>query len=129
MRLRVAADPAHPQPDAVLFAKLYDVGQDGSRVLPANAIAPFRVSGLPADGTPVEVTVTLPGIVRPIEGGHSLRLVEVAFGPPCLSLYFPVFLDCDLPDAFTRDYPEAGTASMGWRLRRWRLEFYDFNEP
>jgi ABC-2 type transport system ATP-binding protein len=75
VRLQVAADPAHPQPDAVLFAKLYDVGQDGSRVLPANAIAPFRVSGLPADGTPVEVTVTLPGIVRPIEGGHALRLV------------------------------------------------------
>ncbi|SED20455.1 ABC-2 type transport system ATP-binding protein [Amycolatopsis tolypomycina] len=75
VRLQVAADPAHPQPDAVLFAKLYDVGQDGSRVLPANAIAPFRVSGLPADGTPVDVTVTLPGIVRPIEGGHSLRLV------------------------------------------------------
>ncbi|GAA3581893.1 alpha/beta fold hydrolase [Amycolatopsis ultiminotia] len=75
VRLRIATDPAHPLPEAVLFAKLYDVGTDGSRVLPANAVAPLRVSGLPADGTPVDVTVTLPGIVRPIEAGHSLRLV------------------------------------------------------
>ncbi|WP_406634055.1 alpha/beta fold hydrolase [Amycolatopsis sp. WGS_07] len=75
VRLQVATDPAHPQPEAVLFAKLYDVGQDGTRVLPANAVAPFRVTGLPADGTPVDVTVTLPGVVRPIDAGHSLRLV------------------------------------------------------
>ena len=86
VRLRIATDPTRPQSEAVLFAKLYDVGQDGSRVLPANAIAPFRVTGLPADGKPVEVAVTLPGVVRPIEGGHSLRLVvgttDQAFATP-----------------------------------------------
>ncbi|GAB3151592.1 alpha/beta fold hydrolase [Amycolatopsis stemonae] len=96
VRLQVAADPAHPQPDAVLFAKLYDIGQDGSRVLPANAIAPFRVSGLPANGNPVEVTVTLPGIVRPIEGGHSLRLVvgttDQSFATPGAPAVFRVAL-------------------------------------
>jgi ABC-2 type transport system ATP-binding protein len=96
VRLQIAADPAHPQPEAVLFAKLYDVGQDGSRVLPSNAIAPFRVSGLPADGTPVGVTVTLPGIVRPIEGGHSLRLVvgttDQAFAAPAAPAVFRIAL-------------------------------------
>jgi ABC-2 type transport system ATP-binding protein len=80
VRLQVSADPAAtsgtaPQREAVLFAKLYDVSAEGVRTLPANAVAPFRVSGLPADGSPVEVTVTLPGIVRPLEAGHSLRLV------------------------------------------------------
>jgi ABC-2 type transport system ATP-binding protein len=77
VRLRVAAVPsaAKPATQAVLFAKLYDVGSDGSRTLPANAIAPFRIPALPQDGTPVDVTVTLPGIVRPIESGHSLQLV------------------------------------------------------
>jgi ABC-2 type transport system ATP-binding protein len=76
VRLRVAADPAAgpPPSEAVLFAKLYDVGPDGVRTLPANAVAPVRVPGLPADGTPVEVTVTLPGIVRPVEAGHVLQL-------------------------------------------------------
>ncbi|WP_328617506.1 alpha/beta fold hydrolase [Amycolatopsis sp. NBC_00355] len=96
VRLQIAADPAQPQPEAVLFAKLYDVGQDGSRVLPANAIAPFRVSGLPANGNPVEVTVTLPGIVRPIEGGHSLRLVvgttDQAFAAPAAPAVFRIAL-------------------------------------
>ena len=95
VRLQVAADPARPQPDAVLFAKLYDVGQDGSRVLPANAVAPFRVT-LPADGKPVDVTVTLPGVVRPIESGHSLQLVvgttDQAFSSPVSPAVFRVGL-------------------------------------
>jgi ABC-2 type transport system ATP-binding protein len=69
VRLRVAGGT----PDAVLFAKLYDVSPDGTRTLPANAVAPIRVA-LPADGSPAEVTVTLPGVVRPIESGHSLQL-------------------------------------------------------
>ncbi len=75
VRLQVAADPVAPQREAVLFAKLYDVNSEGVRTLPANAVAPFRVSGLPADGSPVEVTVTLPGIVRPLDAGHRLQLV------------------------------------------------------
>ncbi|NUT92525.1 MAG: ABC transporter ATP-binding protein, partial [Saccharothrix sp.] len=35
----------------------------------------FRVRNLPADGSPVEVTVTLPGAVRPVESDHRLQLV------------------------------------------------------
>ena len=73
-RLRVSATPGSPR-DAVLFAKLYDVSPEGARTLPANAIAPIRISSLPADGSPAEVTVTMPGVVRPIESGHSLQLV------------------------------------------------------
>ncbi|NUT49988.1 MAG: ATP-binding cassette domain-containing protein, partial [Saccharothrix sp.] len=43
--------------------------------LPGSAVAPVRVADLPADGTPVEVTVTLPGAVRPVEADHRLQLV------------------------------------------------------
>ncbi|MQA07496.1 MAG: alpha/beta fold hydrolase [Pseudonocardiaceae bacterium] len=78
VRLRVSAAPGAPgdaSRDAVLFVKLYDVGPDGNRVLPGSAVAPIRVNRLPADGGPVEVTVTLPGIVRPIEAGHRVQLV------------------------------------------------------
>jgi ABC-2 type transport system ATP-binding protein len=98
VRLRVSADPAtaKPQTDAVLFAKLYDVGTDGTRTLPANTIAPFRVTNLPTDGSPVEVTVTLPGIVRPIEAGHSLALVvsttDQAYSSPADPAVFRVSL-------------------------------------
>jgi ABC-2 type transport system ATP-binding protein len=60
--------------DTVLFAKLYDVGPDGRRTLPGSTVAPFRVQ-LPADGSSVDVTVTLGGIVRPVAAGHRLQLV------------------------------------------------------
>jgi dipeptidase len=40
-----------------------------------------------------------------------------AFGPPCLSVYFPVFLDGDLPAAFSRSSPEPCADSFWWRLR------------
>jgi ABC-2 type transport system ATP-binding protein len=86
VRLNISALPSSglpssgsPSPgapsDAVLFAKLYDVGPDGNRTLPANAVAPLRVPGLSPGSGAREVTVTLPGIVRPVEAGHSLQLV------------------------------------------------------
>ncbi|WP_209621472.1 alpha/beta fold hydrolase [Saccharothrix coeruleofusca] len=77
VRLRVAAVPGQPVPadGAVLFVKLYDADSNGVRTLPGSAVAPVRVADLPADGTPVEVTVTLPGAVRPVESDHRLELV------------------------------------------------------
>ncbi|MCP2169365.1 ABC-2 type transport system ATP-binding protein [Goodfellowiella coeruleoviolacea] len=87
VRLRISS-PAGQQgaDEAVLFAKLYDVAADGSRTLPGSAVAPLRVTGLPADGSPVEVTVTLPGIVRPVAAGHRLQLVvtttDLAYATP-----------------------------------------------
>ncbi len=73
VRLRVAAVGAPG--DGVLFAKLYDVGPDGTKSLPGNAVAPIRLPEPPADGTAVEVVVALPAVVHPVESGHRLRLV------------------------------------------------------
>jgi ABC-2 type transport system ATP-binding protein len=72
-RLRVARGD-QTSGEAILFAKLYDVSADGTRVLPGSAVAPFRVA-LPPDGSAAEVTVTLPPAVRPVESGHKLALV------------------------------------------------------
>ncbi|MBL1080581.1 CocE/NonD family hydrolase [Streptomyces actinomycinicus] len=59
--------------DAVLFGKVYDVGPDGARqVLPAQLVAPFRVTGAKAGK---DVTVTLPAIDHEVQKGHRLRLV------------------------------------------------------
>jgi ABC-2 type transport system ATP-binding protein len=77
IRLRVAAaqiDTTTQPYEAVLFVKLYDVGQDGRRTLPGAAVAPVRISPLSADGTPTEVTVTLAGVVRPVQAGHRLEV-------------------------------------------------------
>ncbi|MFD9889988.1 alpha/beta fold hydrolase [Amycolatopsis sp. NPDC059027] len=121
VRLRISADPAHPVPEAVLFAKLYDVGQDGTRALPANAVAPFRVTGLPADGSPVDVTVTLPGIVRPVEAGHSLRLVvgttDQAYSVPATPAAFRIAL----ADNTALGVPVVQGTAVGAGVPAWQL--------
>lgn len=49
--------------------------------------------------------------------GRALPLLQCAFGPPCLSVYLPIFLDGDLPPGFAGDHPEGAHPSLGWRLR------------
>jgi ABC-2 type transport system ATP-binding protein len=77
IRVHVAAAPTGantPPSEAVLFVKLYDLGPDQRRTLPGGAVAPVRIGPLPADGTPVEVTVALAGVVRPVQAGHQLEV-------------------------------------------------------
>jgi ABC-2 type transport system ATP-binding protein len=72
VQLQVARIPGQPAPaEAVLFAGTSEVAPDGTRSLLGSAVAPLRVA-VPADGSPVSVTVTLPGVVAPVEAGHSL---------------------------------------------------------
>ncbi|MGQ0838852.1 alpha/beta fold hydrolase [Actinokineospora sp.] len=96
-KLRVSAVPGLPATDgAVLFAKLYDVGPDGVRTLPGSAVSAFRVPSLPADGSPAEVTVSLPGIVRPIEADHRVELVvsttDQAYATPAQAAAYRIAL-------------------------------------
>lgn len=51
-------------------------------------------------------------------GGSEERLpvVGCAFGPPCLSLYFPIFLTGALPSSFSRTGPEAVADTMSGRI-------------
>ncbi|MFE7589415.1 alpha/beta fold hydrolase [Kitasatospora sp. NPDC057512] len=77
--VRVTAD----RPDAVLFAKLYDVGPDGKAVLPQQLAAPLRVTGADAGQT---VTVALPAVDHTFPAGHRVRLVlastDLAYASP-----------------------------------------------
>lgn len=59
--------------DAVLFAKLYDVGPGGAQpVLPSQLVEPLRVEGAKAGK---DVRITLPAIDHEVDDGHRLRLV------------------------------------------------------
>ena len=70
----VARVPGQPAPaEAVLFAKTFEVDPAGNRTLLGSAVAPVRVA-VPADGSPARVTVTLPGVVAPIEAGNHLEV-------------------------------------------------------
>ncbi|MEV0554008.1 MULTISPECIES: CocE/NonD family hydrolase [unclassified Streptomyces] len=59
--------------DAVLFAKVYDVGPGGAQpVLPSQLVEPVRVEGAKAGK---DVRITLPAIDHEVDDGHRLRLV------------------------------------------------------
>lgn len=83
----VSADRA----DAVLFAKLYDVGPDGKSVLPQQLAAPLRVTGADAGRT---VTVALPAVDHTFPAGHRVRLVlaatDLAYASPAQPAVYKV---------------------------------------
>ncbi|GAB7108518.1 CocE/NonD family hydrolase [Streptomyces phaeofaciens JCM 4814] len=84
--------------DAVLFAKVYDVGADGTQqVLPSQLVAPVRVEGAEAGK---DVTITLPAIDHDIDEGHRLRLVlastDLGYASPTAPATYTVSLKGDL---------------------------------
>ncbi|MFE6359897.1 alpha/beta fold hydrolase [Streptomyces sp. NPDC057806] len=84
--------------DAVLFAKVYDVGPDGSRqVLPSQLVAPVRVEGAKSGK---DVTITLPAVDHEIDKGHRLRLVlastDLGYASPAAPATYRVALESDL---------------------------------
>lgn len=84
--------------DAVLFAKVYDVGPGGtSPVLPSQLVTPVRVEDAKAGE---DVTVTLPAIDHEVEKGHRLRLVlastDLGYASPAAPATYTVSLKGDL---------------------------------
>ncbi|WP_079131940.1 alpha/beta fold hydrolase [Streptomyces nanshensis] len=61
--------------DAVLFAKVYDVGPDGKQTLPSQLVAPVRIADAGKGRT---VRLRLPAVDHEVEAGHRLRLVLAA---------------------------------------------------
>ncbi|MGW2044378.1 alpha/beta fold hydrolase [Streptomyces sp. NPDC001858] len=83
---------------AVLFAKVYDVGADGVRqVLPSQLVAPVRVEDAKAGQ---DVTITLPAIDHKVDDGHRLRLVlastDLGYASPLTPATYTVSLKSDL---------------------------------
>ncbi|GHE62144.1 alpha/beta fold hydrolase [Streptomyces capitiformicae] len=84
--------------DAVLFAKVYDVGPDGrSQVLPSQLVEPIRVEGAKSGK---DVELTLPAIDYQLDDGHSLRLVlastDLGYASPAAPATYTVSLKGDL---------------------------------
>ncbi|MGY1806174.1 alpha/beta fold hydrolase [Blastococcus sp. SYSU D00669] len=95
-----------PTGTATLFAKLYDVGPDGSMTLPSGLVAPLSLTEVSADpADPTVVPVTLPAIDHRFEAGHTLRVVvsttDQAFALPAEAAVYGVGLAAGLGDAAT----------------------------
>ncbi|MDG9713990.1 CocE/NonD family hydrolase [Streptomyces sp. DH10] len=84
--------------DAVLFAKVYDVGPGRTQpVLPSQLVTPIRVEGAKAGK---DVTITFPAIDHEIDDGHRLRLVlastDLGYASPATPATYSVSLKGDL---------------------------------
>ena len=84
--------------EAVLFAKVYDVGPGGGQqVLPSQLVTPVRVEGAKAGK---DVTITLPAIDYEVQKGHRLSLVlastDLGYASPATPATYKVSLKSDL---------------------------------
>ncbi|WP_058042773.1 alpha/beta fold hydrolase [Streptomyces roseifaciens] len=114
-KVKVASDTG----EAVLFAKVYDVGPNGQQVLPAQLVAPVRVEDAKAGRT---VELKLPAIDHTFESGHRMRLViastDLGYASPAAPATYSVSLEGGLsvPTA-----PEVRTASGALPWWTWGL--------
>ncbi|MPY61009.1 alpha/beta fold hydrolase [Streptomyces spongiae] len=106
--------------DAVLFAKVYDVGPDGrQQELPSQLVTPLRVEGAKAGK---DVTITLPAIDHELDDGHRLRLVlastDLGYASPTTPAKYTVSLKGDLrvPAPLGEDTAAAPLPSWVWWL-------------
>ncbi|MGW8745277.1 CocE/NonD family hydrolase [Streptomyces sp. NPDC055794] len=104
--------------DAVLFAKVYDVGPGGAQqVLPSQLVTPLRVADAKAGK---EVTVTLPAVDHEVERGHKLRLVlastDLGYASPAAPATYTVSLEGGLsvPTALGDTGATAGLPAWVW---------------
>ncbi|SFL23985.1 CocE/NonD family hydrolase [Streptomyces pini] len=116
VRVRVASTSG----EAVLFAKVYDVGPDGRQVLPSQLVAPLRVTGA-GEGRGVEVR--LPAIDHRFEAGHRMRVVfsatDLAYASPVEPAAYTVSLAEDglsVPTAPGLAVEAAGTPWWVWGM-------------
>ncbi|MFD5335959.1 CocE/NonD family hydrolase [Streptomyces hawaiiensis] len=106
--------------DAVLFAKLYDVGPGGTQpVLPSQLVTPIRVEGAKVGK---DVRITLPAIDHEIDDGHRLRLVlastDLGYASPTAPATYTASLKGDLsvPSALGQRATRAGLPAWVWWL-------------
>ncbi|MEV4435751.1 alpha/beta fold hydrolase [Streptomyces sp. NPDC049585] len=114
--VRVASDTG----EAVLFAKVYDVGPDGRQVLPGQLVTPVRVTDA-KDGK--EVRLRLPAIDHTFEAGHRMRLVlaatDLGYASPAAPATYTVSLT--RPDLSAPTAPGVRTGSSGLPWWTWGL--------
>jgi ABC-2 type transport system ATP-binding protein len=82
--------------DVTLFAAMRDLASDGTTTLPAQLVAPIRLTGM-RPGVPRAVTVRLPSIVRNVHAGHRLVLTvsttDFAYAMPQQARTYTVALE------------------------------------
>ncbi|MFH8450518.1 alpha/beta fold hydrolase [Streptomyces fungicidicus] len=102
--------------EAVLFAKVYDVGPDGrQQVLPSQLVTPVRVEDA---GSGKDVTLTLPAVDHEVQKGHRLRLVlsstDLGYASPAAPATYTVSLKSALTVPTAPGVTTAAAPLPGW---------------
>ncbi|PVE11700.1 ABC transporter ATP-binding protein [Streptomyces scopuliridis RB72] len=102
--------------DAVLFAKVYDVGPDGrQQVLPSQLVAPVRVEDARKGRT---VELTLPAVDHQVVPGHRLRVVlsatDLGYASPAAPATYRVSVDGPLTVPTVPALTTGSTALPWW---------------
>ncbi|KAB7845514.1 alpha/beta fold hydrolase [Streptomyces mobaraensis] len=110
-RVRVASDSG----EAVLFAKVYDVGPDGRRQLPGQLVTPLRVTDAKGGRT---VEVRLPAVDHVFEAGHRMRLVlsstDLGYASPAAPAAYTVSLSDRELSVPTAPGVRTGSSALPW---------------
>ncbi|HEY4991960.1 MAG TPA: alpha/beta fold hydrolase, partial [Nakamurella sp.] len=84
---------------AVLYGSLSKVSAGGTRTLAGGAVAPIRLTNLPADGSPETVTIDLPATALQVEAGStievSLSTTDQSFAGPTAPAAYRIALADD----------------------------------
>ncbi|MFJ6831951.1 alpha/beta fold hydrolase [Streptomyces sp. NPDC091209] len=102
--------------DAVLFAKVYDVGPGGTQqVLPSQLVTPVRVEGAKSGK---DVRLTLPAVDHAVQKGHRLRLVlastDLGYASPATPATYTVALKTALQVPTAPGVKTAAAALPAW---------------
>ncbi|MFE2495005.1 alpha/beta fold hydrolase [Streptomyces scopuliridis] len=102
--------------DAVLFAKVYDVGPDGrQQVLPSQLVSPVRVEDARKGRT---VELTLPAVDHQVVPGHRLRVVlsatDLGYASPAAPATYRVSVDGPLTVPTVPALTSGSTALPWW---------------
>ncbi|MBZ4321112.1 alpha/beta fold hydrolase [Streptomyces huiliensis] len=110
-RVRVSSDSG----EAVLFAKVYDVGPDGRQQLPGQLVTPLRVTDAKGGRT---VDVRLPAVDHVFEAGHRMRLVlsatDLGYASPAAPAAYTVSLADRELSVPTAPGVRTGSAALPW---------------
>ncbi|WJY38364.1 alpha/beta fold hydrolase [Streptomyces sp. P9-2B-2] len=109
------------RPDAVFFAKVYDVGPDGRRqVLPSQLVTPYRIKDAGEGRT---VRLRMPAVDHDFAAGHRMRLVlsatDLGYASPAEPATYTVSLKGDALDVPTA--PEVRSAAAPLPAWTWEL--------
>ncbi|MFI1252679.1 alpha/beta fold hydrolase [Streptomyces netropsis] len=111
VKARISSDTG----EAVLFAKVYDVGPNGQQVLPGQLVTPVRVTDAKGGRT---VELKLPAIDHTFESGHRMRLVlaatDLGYASPARPAAYTVALAGGALSVPTAPGVRTGSSALPW---------------